>query len=103
MTAAWQDIRFTFRLLRPVPGLAILAIVSLGVAIAANTTIFSVIYTVMLARSPLSGIRIAWWSSGNRIRRKESSERRWRQGRFATGREALGHLKEWSWLLQDRL
>lgn len=49
MTAAWQDIRFTFRLLRAVPGLAILAIVSLGVAIAANTTIFSVIYTVMLA------------------------------------------------------
>jgi putative ABC transport system permease protein len=49
MSTAWRDIRFAFRLLRAAPGLAILAVVSLGIAIAANTTIFSVVYTVLLA------------------------------------------------------
>lgn len=49
MRAAWRDIRFAFRLLGTYPALAILAIVSLAVAIAANATIFSVVYTVLLA------------------------------------------------------
>jgi putative ABC transport system permease protein len=49
MSTAWRDIRFAFRLLWNAPGLATLAVVSLGIAIAANTTIFSVVYTVLLA------------------------------------------------------
>ena len=49
MSGVWRDIRFAFRLLLAAPGLAALAVVSLGVAIAANATIFSVIYTVLLA------------------------------------------------------
>ncbi|HMJ63517.1 MAG TPA: ABC transporter permease, partial [Bryobacteraceae bacterium] len=49
MSTVWRDIRFALRLFLATPGLAALAVVSLGVAIAANATIFSVIYTVLLA------------------------------------------------------
>jgi hypothetical protein len=49
MSTAWHDIRFALRLLGPLQVFAILAIVSLGIAIAATTTIFSVVYNVLLA------------------------------------------------------
>jgi len=49
MSSVWRDIRFALRLFLAAPGLAALAVVSLGVAIAANATIFSVVYTVLLA------------------------------------------------------
>ena len=49
MNTIWQDLRFAARVLAGAPGMAVLAILSLAVAIAASTTIFSVIYTVLLA------------------------------------------------------
>ncbi len=49
MNTIWQDLRFAVRVLAAAPGMAVLAVLSLAVAIAASTTIFSVIYTVLLA------------------------------------------------------
>ncbi len=49
MRGVVQDFRYAFRLLRVTPGLAVLAVMSLGIGIAASTTIFSVIHTVLLA------------------------------------------------------
>ncbi len=49
MSTVWQDLRFAVRVLAAAPGMALLAILSLAVAIAASTTIFSVVYTVLLA------------------------------------------------------
>jgi len=44
-----QDFRFACKLFKATPGITILAVISLALAIAASTTIFSVIYTVLLA------------------------------------------------------
>lgn len=44
-----QDLRFACKVLISTPGSAVLAILSLAISIAACTTIFSVIYTVLLS------------------------------------------------------
>jgi hypothetical protein len=49
MRTTWQDLRFAYRIFSATPGPAAVGITSLALAIAANTTIFSVIYTVLLA------------------------------------------------------
>ncbi|MFZ0590468.1 MAG: ABC transporter permease, partial [Bryobacteraceae bacterium] len=49
MGTVLEDRRFACRLFRASPGVAALAVVSLALAIAASTTIFSVIHTVLLA------------------------------------------------------
>jgi putative ABC transport system permease protein len=46
--AFFRDIRHGVRTLRRVPGLVVVAIVTLGLGIGANTAIFSVIYSVLL-------------------------------------------------------
>lgn len=49
MRTVLHDFGFACRLLKASPGIAVLAVISLALAIAATTTIFSVIYTVLLA------------------------------------------------------
>jgi putative ABC transport system permease protein len=44
-----QDLRYGLRMLIKAPGLAIIALLSLAIGIAANTTIFSVFYGILLA------------------------------------------------------
>ena len=48
-----NDLRFAFRLLRRNPVLTLVAVVSLGLGIGANTTIFTLINQVFLRPLPL--------------------------------------------------
>jgi predicted permease len=54
MQSFWQDIRYAMRSLRNAPGFAIIAIVTLGLGMAINTTVFSVINGLLLRSLPVS-------------------------------------------------
>ena len=54
MYTLWQDLRFGFRTLMKRPLLLIMCVLSLGLGIGANTTIFSMVKAIML--QPLTGI-----------------------------------------------
>ncbi len=49
----WQDVRHGFRALRKSPGFLIIAIVTLGLGVAVNTTIFSVVNGMILRQLPV--------------------------------------------------
>lgn len=55
MTALFQDLRFSLRQLRKAPGFAILAVGTLALGIAANSTIFSWINSTLF--NPIPGVR----------------------------------------------
>jgi len=52
MGTFWQDVRYSLRMMRRNPGFAVMAVLILAVAIAANTSLFSVINAVMLRPLP---------------------------------------------------
>ncbi|HEY2819957.1 MAG TPA: ABC transporter permease [Candidatus Acidoferrum sp.] len=53
MQSFWQDMKYAIRSLRNAPGFALIAIVTLGLGMAVNTTVFSVINGLLLRSLPV--------------------------------------------------
>ena len=48
MSSIWQDARYALRALRREPGFALVAILTIALGVGATTTLFSVVYDVLL-------------------------------------------------------
>ena len=53
METLWQDVRYAFRTIRKNPGFAAVAVLSLGLGVGANTTIFTLLNAFLLGSLPV--------------------------------------------------
>src|SRR5215470_2236987 len=69
METLWQDVRFGARSLMKQPGFVALAVLTLSLGIGANTTIFSVVNTVLLRSLPYKDAEqlVAVWEAPTKI------------------------------------
>ena len=64
----WQDIRYGFRTLKRDPSFAIITALILGLGIAANTSVFSVVNTVLLRPLPFPDAQqLTWFKAGRAL------------------------------------
>jgi putative ABC transport system permease protein len=87
LSTFWQDLRYALRVLRKSPGLTVVALLSLALGIGATTSIFSVVYGVLIAPYPYSRPGEIWSPSIRNAKNPNQGRATYRAGEVLHMRE----------------